>query len=389
MSLINNAELNQYIKNMQDNVQLPQLEASHAGYVRKWFEDNLSNIGRYSHRDFERFGNLKQTHSAEYQQKRQDGWQALTEEVPHIDHLTYGTGILYIQGPMEIPLYEDNPKECMKGDDFYHVSRTGTQYFEKPTEEYKQWLEIEDGGPMVGYVWEFKLDQDNEGDEDGNWNWKTMVQSVGGEDPEEADLIGVDPSVEKVLPPKFNDADLYNVERERDHFPWIIVNSAQNESIKTLLNETFKSKNGMYDEEIPELAIGSYEPRNDISFTNGVEAILDFVSPAELGGGGGSSGASGAGTFVATNSRAATSRTTTRSNGSGSGNSGGAPKSSKEYRDSFFFRYGIAVNHPETYPPNQLSPEERDAFYKANLADDQKLYDSPPEAVPLSEWKGA
>ena len=373
MSLINNAELNQYIKNMQDHVQLPQLEASHAGYVRKWFEDNLSNIGRYSHRDFERFGNLKQTHSAEYQQKRQDGWQALTEEVPHIDHLTYGTGILYIQGPMEIPLYEDNPKECMKGDDFYHVGKGGTQYFKKPTEEYKHWLEIEDGGPMgpnnldvnaiktqSGYRWEFKLEQDDEGDKDGNWNWKTMVQSVGGEDPEEADKIGVDPSATKELPPKFNDDKLYNVERERDHFPWVVVNSAQNESIKTLLNETFMGKNGMYDEEIPELATGAYEPKNNISFNNGVRAILDFVSPAELGGGG----------------------------GGGSGGGGDGLKSTKKYRDAFFFRYGIAVNHPETHPPNELAPEDRNAFYEANLTDDQKLYDSPPEAVPLSEWKG-
>ena len=371
MSLINNAELNQYIKNMQDNVQLPQLEASHAGYVRKWFEDNLSNIGRYSHRDFERFGNLKPTHDAVYQNKRQDGWQALTEEVPHIDHLTYGTGILYIQGPLEIPLYEDNPKECMKGDDFYHVGKGGKQYFKKDTEEYKHWQEIEDGGPMgpnnldpvaiktqSGYRWEFELKQDDEGDKDGQWNWKTMVQSVGGDNPDEADKIGDVPSATKELPPKFNDDVLYNVERERDHFPWVIVNSAQKKSVEELLNNTFLGKDGMYDEKIPELSAGDYEPRKKISFNSGVRAILDFISPAELGGGAG-----------------------------GTGSSGGL-KSSKIYRDAFFFRYGIAVNHPETHPPNELAPEDRNAFYEANLMDDQKLYDSPPEPIPLSEWKG-
>ena len=281
MSLASQNELNQYIKNMYNSIDLPQLQVAHAGNVRKYLEENLSNIGRYGHRDFERFGNLEHQHTAEYQQKRQDGWYSLTEEVPNIDHLTYGTGMLYIHGPMEIPLYEDGPTECMVNDDYYHVSKTGTQYFRETCAEYKHWKELADGGPMVGYTWEFATDT-KDGDADGCWNWKTIMRSVGGEDPEDADKIGLAVSVEKEIPPVFNDKDLYNIETERDHFPFVIVNSGQAKSVETLLDETLNNINGMYDDEIPALAGFGYPPANGgIQYTGGVEPIVDFISPLE------------------------------------------------------------------------------------------------------------
>ena len=282
MNSVSQKELNQYIKNMYKDIELPQLQAAHAGNVRKFLEENLSNIGRYGHRDFERFGNLEHQHTADYQQKRQDGWYSLTKEVPNIDHLTYGTGMLYIHGPMEIPLYEDNSKECMKQDDFYHISKGGKQYFKAQCEQYDTWTEVTDGGPMLGYQWELMPNTET-GDDAGSWCWKTIMQSVGGEDPDEADKNGLAVSVEKEMPPKFNDEDIYNVESERDHFPFVIVNSGQAKSVETLLKETLQDNNGMYDEEIPELAKGNGYPPADggISYNGGTKPIVDFISPLE------------------------------------------------------------------------------------------------------------
>ena len=63
--------------------------------------------------------------------------------------------------------------------------------------------------------------------------------------------------------------------------------------------------------------------------------------------------------------------------GGGGGGGGGGGTPGKVYRDAFFWRNGIAVAFPETFPPNQIPPEDREAFYAANLTDDQKFYDTP------------
>ena len=63
--------------------------------------------------------------------------------------------------------------------------------------------------------------------------------------------------------------------------------------------------------------------------------------------------------------------------GGGGGGGGGGGTAGKVYRDAFFYRNGIAVAFPETFPPNQIPPEDRAAFYAANLTDDQKFYDTP------------
>ena len=110
MAVINLSEINQYIKNLFDRINLRDLEAHHADRIRKWFVNNLSNVGRYAVRDFERFGNLASLGKPYNDNRgshfdRSDGWVSLTEEVPDIDHLTYGTGMLYVHGEMELPLY--------------------------------------------------------------------------------------------------------------------------------------------------------------------------------------------------------------------------------------------------------------------------------------------
>ena len=104
MATINLRQLNDYIKNYYDQIQISDLDTLHTAAVQEWFKENLSVIGRYGHRDFERFGLLK---SNSGRLGRQDGWVSLTEEVPHQNHLTYGTGALYIHGEMEIPKVSD------------------------------------------------------------------------------------------------------------------------------------------------------------------------------------------------------------------------------------------------------------------------------------------
>ena len=124
MTSVNLQELNNFIHNMYTDVGVNEKEGPGAS-IQQYLIDNLSNIGRYSHRDFERFGNYVSQEGDADHFDRQDGWVALTEEVPSIDHLTYGTGILYIHGEMEIPPYEDDPGDNIFGDEFYHVDKTG------------------------------------------------------------------------------------------------------------------------------------------------------------------------------------------------------------------------------------------------------------------------
>ena len=121
MTSVNLQELNEYIFNMQNQVGT----ADGSTAVKQYLIDNLSNVGRYAHRDFERFGNYVSQEGDADHFDRQDGWVSLTEEVPSIDHLTYGTGVLYIHGEMEIPPYEDDPGDNIFGDEFYHVDKTG------------------------------------------------------------------------------------------------------------------------------------------------------------------------------------------------------------------------------------------------------------------------
>ena len=58
MARINLSEINLYIKNFFERIGLRDLEKVHADRIKQWLIENLSNIGRYSVRDFERTGNL-------------------------------------------------------------------------------------------------------------------------------------------------------------------------------------------------------------------------------------------------------------------------------------------------------------------------------------------
>ena len=271
------------------------LETSHAGRIQANFRNNLSNIGRYGHKDFERFGNL--TPQDPKNLGRQDGWVSLTEEVPHINHLTYGTGTLYVHGEMEIPPYEDNAGAQIIGSNFNATLADGTQTFQdgyilpysiKPSD-------MPDGNPVgwepeddanTGYAWEWYNSNDPPNEEGpgykGLWWWSHFVKEAGG--------IPTSPDRKSnITPTGDNDAEVYVLNNERNNFPWVIINSASPASVKTLLN-TLKGSNGMFDGILPQFARNPqymspiFPPvvNNGISYEDGgISAIADFISPLD------------------------------------------------------------------------------------------------------------
>ena len=311
MTSINTQELNNFIHNFQEQVGINELKSGKSEAVTEFLIDNLSNIGRYSYRDFERFGNRISQEGDDDHFDRQDGWVALTEEVPSIDHLTYGTGILYIHGEMEIPPYEDDPGDNIFGDEFYHVDKTGaTKHiyddFVMP-KHYKDWglgspelgqtynvmyqplftipgvgTAMGDLGRELGMVWEFYEEKDETGTiGDGRWLYETITDAVGGEFLDE--YTAKEPETNEEDPPIHNDDEIYNLDNERNHYPYIVIHSARPASIKTFL-EDWEEKNGMYDEELPVLAKDTYPPKKHggIKYVKGgIDAILDFISPLE------------------------------------------------------------------------------------------------------------
>ena len=222
MTSVNLQELNNFIHNMYNDVGVNEKEGPGAS-IQQYLIDNLSNIGRYSHRDFERFGNYVSQEGDADHFDRQDGWVALTEEVPNIDHLTYGTGILYIHGEMEIPPYEDDPGDNIFGDEFYHVDKTGgTKHIYDDVvnpERFKDWGGSSvsllatyhpiiapfagsrgDGGALSGYVWEWVEETHTGTIGDGRWLYETITDAVGGEFVEEFQAID-EPYTNEETPP--------------------------------------------------------------------------------------------------------------------------------------------------------------------------------------------
>ena len=285
MTTVNLRELNQFVKNYYDQIGLPDLEAHHAGRIREWFKENLSLIGTYGHRDFARFGNFKSENEDNDHFGRADGWVSLSEEVPDIDHLTYGTGILYVHGEMEIPENEDGiatPKDNIFGDEFYHVDKTGgTKHIYEDVVDFDWWQEDADNGPMVGYQWNWNTETVTGTNGDGRWLYETISDVSGGIYWKE--VLGT-PSGNQDTPTEMNDAEVYNVDNDRHHFPWVVINSAQIKSIKSFLEEYWQGQNGMYDSDLPVLTQPSYPPKKHggIKYVkSGVDGILDYVSPLD------------------------------------------------------------------------------------------------------------
>ena len=313
MSTINLNELNQFIKNFQDTVGLPELEEHHQARIKEFFKENLATVGTYGHRDFAKYGNWKSAEEDVNHFGRADGWQSLSEEVPDIDHLTYGTGVLYIHGEMEIPDDETSKKHPQRrdhifGDEFYHTDRTGAikHIYENTVnpQKYISWNGSSndlrnsyvsvfqgqastrgDGGGHVGYVWEFEEVTHLGTKGDGRWLYETITDVAGGVFLEET--LGQS-SANGETPTVFYDEEnkVYNFDNDRHHFPWRVVNSTAPKSIKKFLEDYWKGANGMYDSDLPEIAveIGTYPPhvQRGIRYVkDGVPGILDYMSPIE------------------------------------------------------------------------------------------------------------
>jgi len=285
MASINLQELNQYIKNYYDTVGLSELEDHHAARIREWFKENLSLVGTYGHRDFARFGTFKSASEDNDHFGRADGWVSLSEEVPDIDHLTYGTGVLYIHGEMEIPPGDykiAQEKDHIFGDEFYHVDKTGaTKHIYEDVVDFDWWQEDADNGPMIGYQWNWNTETVTGTKGDGRWLYETISDVAGGVYWEE--VLG-SPSGNGETPTEMNDDEVYNVDNDRHHFPWVIINSAQIKSVKSFLEDYWQGQNGMYDSDLPELAKGSYPPKKHggIKFVKaGKDGILDYLSPID------------------------------------------------------------------------------------------------------------
>lgn len=309
MATINLSELNQFVKNYYDQIGLPDLEAHHAERIREWFKENLSLIGTYGHRDFARFGNFISENEDNDHFGRADGWVSLSEEVPDVDHLTYGTGILYIHGEMEIPENEDGlatPKDNIFGDEFYHVDKDGgTKHIYEDVTDPDRFIDwgtssaslratyailpaIQtavnsrgDRGELAGYVWEDETETHTGTEGDGRWLYQSITDAAGGIYLEE--VLG-DPSGDGATPTVFNDEEVYNIDNDRHHFPWIVINSPAPVSVKAFLEEYWTGQNGMYDSDLPELAKPSYPPLKygGIKYVkSGVDGILDYISPID------------------------------------------------------------------------------------------------------------
>jgi len=276
MSNINLKErINDYVRNLSDRIGVRELYNLHSSVVRSWFSDNISNIGRYSVKDFEKFGNLSSQEPGRNHFDRQDGWVALTEEVPDLNQFTYGTGILWIHGEMEIPPYENSPGDNIFGDEFHHVNENGsTKHIHDNAVEITYWQEASgdgDKGWSQGYIWT-NTTTTFSGDNQSRWLYETITQSVGGDAVQEKNGS---------IPNNDNDAELYHIDNERNHYPFRIINSTSPKSINNILT-TIEGTNGMYDGAAPRLAKSSWPPRAGIRYVKGgKKGILDFISPIE------------------------------------------------------------------------------------------------------------
>jgi len=273
---LNLVQANKSIANLYKESDVASLEGAHAARIRKYFEDNLSNVGRYSLKDLERFGNLvPQTPMGV---ARQDGWVALTEEVPHINHLSFGTGILYIHGEMEIPSYEDDDggKDLIQGDEFNAVSKTNEQHFKDPYVQPYFLPAVYLDNIAKGFEWDW-VDGSATGGNDGtDWFYNSMIFEVGGVELPQQNVILITPTSK-------NDAEIYYLNNERNNFPWVIMNSGAPVSVGEML-EDLKDTNGMYDKVLPAIAIrtGTFPPyvSGGIKYTGGgIRSIKDFISP--------------------------------------------------------------------------------------------------------------
>ena len=101
--------------------------------------------------------------------------------MPHLDHITYGTGILYINGEMEVPPNEENPGNHIQNDEFCHVDKTGeVHHFEvNVSPSLGQFIETEDGEDVIqGYEWNFPEVTPSGEEGSGKWRYDSIISGT-------------------------------------------------------------------------------------------------------------------------------------------------------------------------------------------------------------------
>ena len=291
-------EVNTFVSNLYNQLDVKDLTANAAGAIRSWFLANMSTIGRYSNRDFERFGRLNGSAS---KQGRQDGWIAVTEEVSEIDHISYGTGILFINGEMQLPTRETTiANSCFRncdenGEDQIYDERPnvypGPYYarvlreliIELPKLAEGEEYDAEDPPPSPGFLWGW-IERRTFAQDGGKIGYHNIMRSVGGIEPRTHNGNGTysvtRPQAYSGVTATFNDSQVYDVDNERHNFPLIIINSAQPESISTMLDQTFNNSDGVRG--IPQVAKrrGNYGPKNRMQVSSSdKKKIMEYISP--------------------------------------------------------------------------------------------------------------
>ena len=288
MAKVNFPQLNSYVKSLFNQVNIDQLTGAHASVIRAWFIANMTKIGRFSNRDFERFGNLKTEYPSQ-KQGRQDGWVALTEEVPEIESVAYGTGALYIHGEMEVPgtkkgIQNDCFRQCAPDGSPLYLRRSYETDLQKGSFSSYDSISakaIEDTTAdfSKGFEWEFA--EIPEVTTNRGFTYETVMRSVSG-------FLMVDrearePKVTNTTTPStFNDSQVYESQPrgERHNYPWVIINSSSPESVDRLLKGVFARTNGMYDKQLPAGFTGDFGPRKKVTCSESDrKAILNFISP--------------------------------------------------------------------------------------------------------------
>jgi|TARA_B110000879_G_scaffold209868_1_gene298624 hypothetical protein len=263
--------------------------------------NKLSHIGRYSYKDFEKFGNLSPYDSLNL--ARQDGWVALTEEVPNINQLSYGTGVLYIHGEMELPKSVTGEGKVIVGSNFSAVGKDETQHFILPWTQAKEFTPAADiaagdeDSASVGYDWTFEdvgVDAGGSNGTGSGWYYNDILKHVGSIFPSTTtDDEGNKSFANLTVPTGSNDNALYMVSNERNNFPWIIINSGAPASVVNLLNN-MQGRTGMTGnmqlptaatspENIPDESLDPTFPpalNGGISYEgDGIQNIINFISP--------------------------------------------------------------------------------------------------------------
>ena len=85
---------------------------------------------------------------------------------------------------------------------------------------------------------------------DGRWLYETITDAVGGEFLEE--MTAAEPETNKEDPPVHNDHEIYNLDNERNHFPWLVMSTLVELRVSNHSLESWEGDKGMYDDEVSE-----------------------------------------------------------------------------------------------------------------------------------------